>query len=133
MYAEHFGSSPLEVSGDSPQPKPIYPAGGDQPAVNPGSDTYPLDVSAALSDDRRTVTIAVVNPSDAAQSLHLTIQGVKLGGQGKLWQLAPDKVDAMIEVGKKSEVRVEEKTLAVLPEAMTAPPYSVNILSYPVQ
>jgi alpha-N-arabinofuranosidase len=47
----------VEVSGDSPQPKPIYPAGGDQPAVNPGSDTYPLDVSAAFSDDRKTLTI----------------------------------------------------------------------------
>jgi len=133
MYAEHFGSIPLEVSGDSPQPKPIYPAGGDQPAVNPGSDTFPLDVSAAFSQDRKTVTIAVLNPSDAAQPLHLTIQGVKIGSQGKLWQMAPDKVDAMIEVGKTPEVRVEEKTLAALPDAITVPPYSVNIYSYPVQ
>ena len=36
MYREHFGTIPVDVTGDSPQPKPIYPAGGDQPAVNPG-------------------------------------------------------------------------------------------------
>ncbi len=133
MYADHFGTIPVEVAGDSPQPKPIYPAGGDQPAVNPGSDTFPLDVVAAWSTDRRTFTIAVLNPSDAAQPLNLTVQGVKLGGRGKLWQMAPDKVDAAIEVDKKSEVRVDEKTLEAMPEAMTVPPYSVNIYSYPVQ
>ena len=78
MYREHFGSIPVEVSGDSPQPKPIFPAGGDQPAVNPGSDTYPLDVSAALTDDRKTLTFAVLNPSDSEQQLRLAINGVKL-------------------------------------------------------
>ena len=73
MYREHFGVIPVQVSGDSPQPKPLFPAGGDQPAVNPGSDTYPLDVSAALSDDRKTLTFAVLNPSDSEQQLKLSI------------------------------------------------------------
>jgi alpha-L-arabinofuranosidase len=62
MYRDHFGTIPVEVTGDSPQPKPTFPAGGDQPAVNPGSDTYPLDVSAALSEDGKTLAIAVLNP-----------------------------------------------------------------------
>ena len=87
MYRDHFGVIPVAVSGDSPQPKPIFPAGGDQPAVNPGSDTYPLDVSAALSEDRKTLTVAVLNPSDGKQSMKLTISGVKLASQGKLWQM----------------------------------------------
>ena len=82
MYREHFGSIPVEVSGDSPQPKPIFPGGGDQPAVNPGSDTYPLDVSAALTDDRKTLTFAVLNPSDSEQQLKLAINGVKLNSHG---------------------------------------------------
>ncbi len=133
MYADHFGTIPVEVSGDSPQPKPIYPAGGDQPAVNPGSDTFPLDVVAAWSTDRRTFSIAVLNPSDAAQPLNLTVHGVKLGSQGKLWQMAPDKVDAAIEVDKKAEVRVEEKKLETMPQTITVPPYSINIYSYPAQ
>ena len=65
MYRDHFGTIPVQVSGDSPQPKPLYPAGGDQPAVNPGSPTFPLDVSAALSGDRTVFTFAVLNPSDS--------------------------------------------------------------------
>jgi alpha-N-arabinofuranosidase len=133
MYSEHFGKIPVEVSGDSPQPKPIYPAGGDQPAVNPGSDTFPLDVSAALSEDRKTLTFAVLNPSDAEQPLKLTINGVKLTSQGHLWQMAPKSVDASIVVGQKPGVEVEEHSLTSVPETMSVPPFSVNIYSFPVQ
>ncbi len=133
MYRDQFGSIPVEVSGDSPQPKPLYPAGGDQPAVNPGSDTYPLDVSAALSDDRKTLTFAVLNPSDSAQSMKLSIGGVKLGEVGRLWQMAPELVDATITLGQKPGVEVQEQTLGPVPETIVVPPFSVNIYSYIVE
>jgi alpha-N-arabinofuranosidase len=133
MYRDHFGTIPVEVSGNSPQPKPIFPVGGDQPAVNPGSDTYPLDVVAAFSEDKKTFTIAVLNPSDAKQSMKLTINGVKLASAGKMWQMAPAKVDAVVAVGKKPEVAVEEHTLGALPETIEVPPFSVSIYSYPLQ
>ena len=133
MYREHFGTIPVQVSGDSPQPKPIYPAGGDQPAVNPGSDTYPLDVSAALSDDRRTLTFAVLNPSDSEQQLQLAINGVKLASQGHRWRMAPSSVDATITVGQKPGVEVQEQELTSMPNATAVPPFSVNIYSFAVQ
>jgi alpha-N-arabinofuranosidase len=133
MYRDHFGTIPVEVTGDSPQPKPTFPAGGDQPAVNPGSDTYPLDVSAALSEDRKTLAIAVLNPSDSEQSIKIAINGAKLGDAGKLWRMAPDSIGATVQVGKKAEVQVEEQTLGVWPDTMTVRPFSVNIYSYPVQ
>ena len=130
MYREHFGTVPVEVSGDSPQPKPIYPAGGDQPAVNPGSDTYPLDVSAALSDDRKTLTFAVLNPSDSEQQLNISINGAKLSNQGRLWRMAPSSVDATITVGKKAEVEAEEKEVTSTPDTVSVPPFSVNVYSF---
>ena len=133
MYRDHFGTIPVEVSGDSPQPKPIYLAGGDQPAVNPGSDTFPLDVSAALSEDRKTLTFAVLNPSDSEQHLRFSINGAKLSSQGHLWRMAPSSVDATIEVGKKPEVEVEEQALASVPETISVPPFSVNIYSFAIQ
>ena len=133
MYREHFGTIPVQVSGDSPQPKPIYPAGGEQPAVNPGSDTYPLDVSAAFSDDRKTLTFAVLNPSDSEQQLKLAINGVKLASQGHLWCMAPSSVEATITVGQKPGVEVQEQELTSTPNAMTVPPFSVNIYSFAVQ
>ena len=35
MDRDRFGTIPVEVTGDSPQPKPAFPPGGDQPAINP--------------------------------------------------------------------------------------------------
>jgi len=130
MYSDHFGSLPVEVSGDSPQPKPIYPAGGDQPAVNPGSDTFPLDVAAAFTGDRQTLTFAVLNPSDSEQHLKLSIDGVKLASQGRLWRMAPESVDATITVGQKPGVEVQEQTLGGVPDSMVVPPFSVGIYAY---
>ncbi|HKV38412.1 MAG TPA: alpha-N-arabinofuranosidase, partial [Blastocatellia bacterium] len=43
LYRDHFGTVPLEVGGNSPPPPPKYPVGGDQPRVNAGSPTYPVD------------------------------------------------------------------------------------------
>ena len=133
MYREHFGTIPVQVSGDSPQPKPIYPAGGNQPSVNPGSDTYPLDVSGALSDDGRTLTFAVLNPSDSEQQLKLAINGVKLASQGHVWRMAPSGVDATITVGQTPGVEVQEQGLTSVPDAMAVSPFSVNIYSFAVQ
>ena len=133
MYRDHFGTIPVEVSGDSPQPKPIYPAGGDQPAVNPGSPTYPLDVVAAFSDDHKTFTFAVLNPSDSEQSMKLAIAGVKLGDAGRLWQMAPKSVEATITLGQKPEVAVEEQAIPSVPDSLLVPPFSVNIYSFPVR
>ena len=133
MYRDHFGTNPVDVTGNSPQPKPVFPAGGDQPAVNPGSDTYPLDVSAALSEDRKTLTIAVLNPSDSEQSIKIAVNGSKLASAGKLWRMAPDSIDATVQVDKKPEVQVEEQALGPLPEEITVRPFSVNIYSYPIQ
>jgi alpha-N-arabinofuranosidase len=133
MYREHFGTIPVAVSGDSPQPKPIYPTGGDQPRVNPGSDTYPLDVSAALTEDRKTLTFAVLNPSDSEQRSKLSINGAKLSSQGHVWRMAPATVDATITVGQKPGVEVQEQELASVPDTMSLPPFSVSIYSLAVR
>ena len=132
MYRDHFGVIPVEVSGNSPQPRPTFPAGGDQPAVNPGSPTYPLDVSAALSEDRKTLTIAVLNPSETEQSIHLDLHGVTLGSTGKLWRMAPNSIDATVKAGSPAEVKVEEQLLGALPASLTLRPFSVNIYAYPL-
>lgn len=133
MYRDHFGEIPVKVGGNSPQPKPAFPAGGDQPAVNPGSPTYPLDVSAALSKDRKTLAIAVLNPSDSVQRIHLDIEGAALASTGKLWRMAPNSINATVKAGVPAEVQVEEQSLGALPATLTLRPFSVNIYSYPVQ
>ncbi len=55
LYRDHFGTVPVEVGGNSPVPPPLYPVGADQPKVNAGSPTYPVDVSAALTARRKVL------------------------------------------------------------------------------
>src|SRR5581483_118806 len=87
LYNRHFGKIPVAVTGNSPVPPPKYPIGGDQPSVNTGSATWPLDVSAALTRDRRDLIVAVVNATEQPQSLQLAVQGFKSGRDGRSWRL----------------------------------------------
>jgi alpha-N-arabinofuranosidase len=133
MYRDHFGTIPLEVTGNSPQPKPNFPAGGDQPAINPGSPTYPLDISATLSEDRRTLSIAVLNPSDSQQSVQIALNGTRLTGSGHLYRMAPDSIGATTAVDKTPEVQIEDQLLGPLPDTLTVRPFSVNIYTYLIE
>jgi alpha-N-arabinofuranosidase len=120
IYRDHFGSIPVEVTGNSPQPKVTDPVGGEQPAVNAGSATFPLDVAAAWTADRRTLTVAVLNPTDVEQHLKLSIAGASLAGKGTLWRLAPDGDDIQKPVITSSPVDS-------IPDSLTLPRYSINI------
>jgi alpha-N-arabinofuranosidase len=132
-YRDHFGTVPVDVSGDAPPPPPKYPVGGEQPKTNAGSPTFPLDVAAAWTEDRRALTIAVVNPTESEQSLDLTVTGADLAAEGKLWRMAPVKLDATITPGQKPEVEVDEQTVAGLPASGRYPPFSVSLYVIPVR
>ncbi len=128
LYSRHFGRIPVKVSGDNPQPAPKWPVGGEQPSVNAGSDTYPLDVVAALSEDRQTLTVAVLNPSDTDQRMQLQIDGVKTRG-GKLHRLAHPDIEYVAVPGKPSAVKIQEQSLSRTPQSVIVPPYSMSIYS----
>jgi alpha-N-arabinofuranosidase len=133
LYRARFGTIPVEVSGNSPQPAPKYAAGADQPKVHAGSDTFPLDVAAAWSSDRKALTIAVINPTESEQRLDLAIEGATLAGKGKLWHLAPARIDATIVPGQRPGVEIEEQTLDAVPSAPSFAPFSVNVYEFPVE
>ena len=120
IYRDHFGTIPVEVSGNSPQPKPTDPPGGEQPVVNAGSDTFPLDVVAAWTADRRALTMAVLNPTDVEQSIRLNIAGVSLAGQGRLWRLASTEANGQ-------NPRTGDSPVDSIPGSVTVPRFSINI------
>ena len=97
------------------------------------SEVAKQDVSAALSDDRKTLTFSVLNPSDSQQSLNLIINGTNVASQGHLWRMAPDKLTAVNIVGQKPEVEVQEQELSSVPDTMSLPPFSISIYSFPLQ
>jgi alpha-N-arabinofuranosidase len=127
LYRDHFGTIPVTVTGNSPQPVPKVPPGGEQPKLNAGSPTYPLDVAAAWADDRTALTVAVVNPTDSAQTMDLSFQGVRLAGGGTRWRMAPARMDARIVVGEAPEVQVDEQPVTRVPTREMFPPFSVTL------
>jgi alpha-L-arabinofuranosidase len=132
LYREHYGTLPIDVTGNSPQPAPKWPVGGDQPAVNAGSATYPLDVAAAFSEDRRFLTVSVVNPTTSAQPLTLHLQGVDVSGKGKLWQMSGAE-DAANLVGQKPQVEILQTPSPDMSGTLTVAPMSINIYELPVR
>jgi alpha-N-arabinofuranosidase len=132
LYRDHLGSLPVAVSGNSPQPPPKYPAGGDQPHTNAGSPTYPLDVVAALTADHKFLTLAIVNATESVQQLDLNVTGIRLAGASTLWQMSGQDLDAPNRAGDKPQVEVKEISLGNAPQSLSVAPISVNIYQFPV-
>ena len=134
LYGNHFGTGtmPLAVDGNSPQPEPKYSVGFDHPKVRAGSSTYPLDVIAGLSADRRTVRIAVVNATFQPQPLAVKLLGVKTRGVGAVWRLTGNDLDAVNKVGQSPGVTIQRSTVPPLSRGLTVAPISTAIYEFPV-
>jgi alpha-N-arabinofuranosidase len=133
MYSNTFpGTLPVAVGGSAPQPAPKYPVGGDQPSQNSGSPTYPLDVYAALSADRRTLHIAVVNATESAHTLDLELTAAQVAGPAKILRLEGSGLSAANNIGKPTELAVRETSASEPMAATTIPPISVSIFSIPL-
>jgi alpha-L-arabinofuranosidase len=133
LYGEHFvGSVPVSLSGNSPQPAPQYPVGGDQPKTNSGSPTFPLDMVAALSPDRKFLTLVVVNATEAETRCDLNVTGARLGGKPTVWQMTGKDLDAANRVGQEPQVGVKEISAGNVSGTISAAPISVTVYRFPV-
>jgi alpha-N-arabinofuranosidase len=132
LYGDHLGSIPVALSGNSPQPAPKYPIAGDQPKTNPGSPTYPLDMFAALTTDRKYLTIAVVNATESEQKFDLTVTGARLGGPRTLWRMTGSSLDVANHVGQAPQVEATEVSIGDARGTISVAPISINIYRFAV-
>lgn len=132
MYRQHFGTLPVTVGGNSPQPAPKWPVGGDQPAVNAGSPTFPLDMAAALTDDRRVLTLGVVNATEQPQRTSFELTGFQPAARGRMWQLTGPDLKAANRVGQTQQVKVTEGEFETRAGELTVAPYSIEIYHFPI-
>lgn len=134
LMANHFaGALPVTVGGNSPQQPVLGTPFVDVPSVPIGSPSYPLDVMAALSGDRKTFILSVVNPTEEEHGFSPRISSVKLREQGKLWQIAAPSVDATNEAGKKPAVDIVESAQRALSGSVRVPPISVNLYEFEIE
>ena len=110
LYRHHFGSLPVAVRA-SPRP---------------------LDISAAWTDHRTALTIAVVNPDPArTRRLHFQIAGARLAGTGaggRRFVLTGATALAGNAPGRPRGVTVAESPLGAPSEPIEIPPLSVSLL-----
>jgi alpha-N-arabinofuranosidase len=129
LYSNTFpGSTPVAVSGNSPQPEPKYPL--DPSKKGSGSATYPLDVYAALTPDGKFVNVAVVNATETAQTLEVNIPGAQ--NPTSLLQITADSLGASNRIGEKPQVELKEIPLSNPSNTVSVAPISVNIYRFPI-
>jgi alpha-N-arabinofuranosidase len=137
---DHFaGRMPVAVTGNSPQHVVKGTLGVDLPARASGSPTYPLDVFAALSADRKKLAISVVNPTETTQVCELNLTGVQPGGAARLWQLTAPAGAAPPPAGpgrggfSGPPATMAEDSLAQAPRRITLPPSSISVYEFEVK
>jgi len=131
---DHFANArPAAVSGTSPQLPGKGVVGIDNSARPSGSPTFPLDVFAALSADRTSLAVSVINPTDAPQECDLSLSGVQAVGPVTVSRLTapPGAAPAPAAPGMARfagpPASVAQSTLPDLPRRMTLPPASVTV------
>jgi alpha-N-arabinofuranosidase len=137
---DHFaGALPVAVAGNSPQQPGKGVVGIDNSAAPSGSPTFPLDVFAALSADRRTISISVINPTEASQDCDLTLTGVQASGTARVSQLTapagatpPAPAPGMGRFGGPP-VTVAQSTLPEAPRRITLPAASITVYEFGVK
>jgi len=134
LYGEHFGAGtiPIAVNGNAPQPAPKFVVGYAHPQVRAGSPTYPLDIIAGLSPDRRMLRIGIVNATFKPQSFSLTLDGIRTRGRGTQWLLAGKSLQAANKVGAAPGVTIEQKSVPALGRELQVPAISTVIFEFPI-
>jgi alpha-N-arabinofuranosidase len=138
---DHFaGALPVAVGGSSPQLPTKGVVAIDNSARPSGSPTYPLDVFAALSADRRKIAISVINPTEAPQDCELNLTGVQANGPVTVLQLvAPADVAAAptaagpVRMFGGPPVTAAGSTLPQAPRRVTLPPASITVYQFEVR
>lgn len=138
LLHDHFaGALPVSVGGTSPQ-KPIKGVAGiDTSAVPSGSATYPLDVFAALSADRKTLAVSVINPTESSQECAITLAGARAMGAVRSWQVTapvgatPPAPGPGPAIG--TPATAAEKVLNEMPRSITVPAASITIFEVAVK
>jgi alpha-N-arabinofuranosidase len=135
---DHFtGALPVAVTGNSPQHAIKGALLVDLPARPSGSPTWPIDVVAALSADRKKLAISIVNPTETAQDCDLNLTGVQPSGPARLWQLtAPVTATPPPAAGPGRggfagpPATMAESSMPQAPRRVTLPPSSISVYEF---
>ncbi len=130
LYANNFESIPVQVNGNSPQKEVKGTVGVDKPEKTSGSNTYPLDIMAAVSADGKKLTVSVINATYAPQNLKLSLLGGKFPMKISQRTIAGSGIEIENKVGEGFPITLNETTLTNFNGELTISPTTVNLFSF---
>jgi len=107
LYRRHFGVLPVRTRS---------PAG--------------LDALAAWTADRKTLTLAVINPSLRQVEVSWVLKGARWTGQGTRWQIAGTDPMVYNDPAEPAKVKIEKTALAGPRDKLTLAPCSVTLFAF---
>jgi alpha-N-arabinofuranosidase len=111
LYRHHFGTIPVRV-----EPPP-----------------GPCDFSAALTAERKALTVAVVNPTAAEVPLKLNLNAAVLAGNAQTWIITGPDPLAYNQPGEPRKVDIAKAAPADLGGVVMAKPMSVTLWRAPIR
>ncbi|MGA2406085.1 MAG: hypothetical protein ABSF81_04960 [Bacteroidales bacterium] len=127
LYRQHFGTLPLTITGNTPQKEVKGTVLVDKPTVSSGNDTYPLDVMAALTADRKKLTLSIINPTFADQEIDISFNGVALKEGCESYQIHAPSLRAGNRPGQQPEITVVSSRLQTVPRTFKVSPLSITL------
>jgi alpha-N-arabinofuranosidase len=105
LYRNHFGTIPIAVSGVSEN----------------------LDVSAAWTDDKMAITVAIVNPNADEKQVTLDVGGVSVKKTATRRVITNPDPESYNEPGKAPNMTIEKTKVRLEKSGVLVPPYSVSL------
>ncbi len=111
LYRQQFGTIPLKI---------------EQANAN-------LDIAAALTPDKKAITVAVVNPTDKNETLALDFGKTKIKEKCKKWMIHHTNPEIYNEPGKTPNVTIQEENATFMTNSLDIPAYSIVMYRLEIQ
>ena len=108
LYRKHFETIPVQVNNAIPM----------------------LDIAAAISEDRKILTVSMVNSDDRPKTYHLDIPDSHISKNGKEWFIQNDDPEAFNVPGEEPEVTIVESEYSLKKNRIEVPAYAVMMLEF---
>jgi alpha-L-arabinofuranosidase len=111
MYRHHYGTIPMQVAGET----------GD------------LDVAAAWTENKKAITVAIVNPDPNPQRVKADFGGTTFDSQATRWVISNPDPECYNEPGKEPKVVITQEPANVENSNFEVPGYSVSVYQLDVR
>jgi len=110
LYRNKFGSIPVEISGN----------------------TGELDIFAALTKNKDSITISIVNPTGSDKKLNINLPEVGNKSEAIKWEIHHPNPAAYNEPGREPEIEVVEENLNIDLNKLSFKKYSITVYKVPL-